>query len=81
MIDLTDKSKFIMMSRERGTPSSGKYRIRNEVIEINANSSLRIVELSKTALTLKLILNIEHRDVSAKGEAMQLKFVEMKKLE
>lgn len=81
VIDLTDKSKFIMMSRERGAPSRGKYKIRNEVIEINANFSLRIVELSNAALTLNLILNFEHQDVSVKGEAMQLKFVEMKKLE
>lgn len=81
VIDLTDTSKFVMISNERGAPSSGEYKIRNKVIEINANFSLRIVELSKTTLTLNLILNFEHADVSAKGEAMELKFVQMKKIE
>src|SRR5690606_20719602 len=50
VIDLTDTSKFVMISNERGAPSSGEYKIRNKVIEINANFSLRIVELSKTTL-------------------------------
>lgn len=81
VIDLTDKSKVITISKERGAPSSGKYKVRNEVIEINANFSLRIVELSKTTLTLNLILNFEHGDVSAKGEVMELKFVQMKRIE
>lgn len=81
VIDLTEKSKFVMMSKERGTPSSGRYKIKNEVIEINANFSLRIVELSNTALTLILILNFEHGQVSVKGEALEMKFVQMKKLE
>lgn len=78
VIDLTDKSKFIMRSKDRGTPSSGKYKIRDEVIEINASFSLRIVELSKSALTLNLVLNFEHGDVSVKGEAIELRFVQMK---
>jgi hypothetical protein len=81
VIDLTDKSKFIMMSKDRGTPSSGKYKIRSEVIEINAHFSLRIVELSKAALTLNLILNLKHGKVSVKGEALEMKFVQMKRLE
>jgi hypothetical protein len=81
VIDFTDKSKFIVMSKERGAPSSGKYKIRNEVIGIDANFSLRIVELSKTALTLNLILDFEHGKVSIKGEALEMKFVQMKKLE
>lgn len=79
VIDLTDKSKFIMLSKERGAPSTGKYKIANEVIEINANVSLRIIELSKTALTLNLILNIVHGDVVANGEAFELRFVQMEK--
>lgn len=78
VIDLTDRSKFIMMSKARKAPSSGKYKIRNEVIGIHANFSLRIVALSKTSLTLNLILNLEHGNVSAKGEAMELTFVQMK---
>lgn len=81
VIDLTDKSKLIMISKERGAPSSGKYKIKKEVIEINSNNSLRIVNLSKDSLTLHLILNFEHKDVSMKGEALELKFTEMKKLE
>ena len=48
---------------------------RDEVIEINANVSLRIVQLSKTALTVNLILNFEDQDFFAKGEAIELKFL------
>lgn len=81
VIDLTDKKKFILTSQERGAPSTGEYSIENKVIEINANLSLRIVSLSKTALTLNLILNFEHGEVSVKGEALEMKFVQMKKLE
>lgn len=69
------------MSKERGAPSSGKYKIKNEVIEINSNYEYRIVNLSKESLTLHLILNLEHKDVSIKGEALELKFIQMKKLE
>lgn len=81
IIDLTDKEKFILTSKERGAPSTGTYSVKNKVIEINANLSLRIVELSKTALVLNLILNFEHGKVSVKGEALEMKFVQMKKLE
>jgi hypothetical protein len=70
-----------LTSKERGAPSTGKYSIKNNVIEINANLSLRIVELSKTALILNLILNFEHGEVSVKGEALEMKFVQMKKSE
>lgn len=80
IIDLTDKSKFIMISKERGAPSSGEYNINKEMIQINANFSLRIVELSNAALTLNLILNLEHGDVSVKGEVMELKFTQLKKI-
>lgn len=81
VIDLTDKSKLIMMSKERGAPSSGRYRIKNEVIEINSNYSFRIADLSKVSLTLHLILNFEHKDVSIKGEVLQMRFIQMKKLD
>ena len=80
VIDLTDKSKLISMSKKRGAPSSGKYTIKNEVIEINPNYSLRILDLSKDTLTLHLILNFETKDVSIKGEALELKFIQMKRL-
>jgi hypothetical protein len=81
VIDLTDNTKLIIRSKERGAPSSGKYRIRNEVIEINSNYSFRIVNLSKEDLTLHLILNVEHKDVSIKGEALEMRFAQIKKLE
>lgn len=81
IIDLNDKKKFILTSKERSAPSTGSYSVKNKVIEINANLSLRIVELSKTALVLNLILNFEHGVVSVKGEALEMKFVQMKKLE
>lgn len=80
VIDLTDKTKVIMMSKDRNAPSSGKYKIKNEVIQINSNFSLRIVDLSKTTLTLNLILNFENGDISIKGEAMEMKFVLMKSI-
>jgi hypothetical protein len=80
VIDLTDKSKLISMSKKRGAPSSGKYTIKNEVIEINPNYSLRILDLSKDTLTLHLILNFETKDVSIKGEALEMKFIQMKRL-
>lgn len=78
VIDLTDKIKLIMVSKGRGAPSSAKYKIKNEVIEINSNYSFRIVKLSKSSLTLHLILNFEHKDVSIKGEALEMRFVQMK---
>jgi hypothetical protein len=77
VIDLTDKSKLIMMSKGRGAPSSEKYRIKNEVIEINPNYSFRIVDVSDETLTLNLILNFESKDVSIKGEALEMKFTQM----
>lgn len=81
VIDLTDNTKLIISSKERGAPSSGKYKIRNTVIEINSNYSFRIVNLSKEALTLHLILNFEHKDVSIKGEVLEMRFAQIKKLE
>lgn len=78
IIDLTDKSTFIMTVNGRGAPSTGKYSIKNDVIEIDPKISLRIIELSKTSLILHLILNFEHGGVPIKGEAMELKFVQMK---
>jgi hypothetical protein len=78
VIDLTDKAKLIMVSKKRGAPSSGKYKIKNEVIEINSNYSFRIVKLSKASLILHLILNFDHKDVSIKGEALEMEFVQMK---
>jgi hypothetical protein len=78
VIDLTDKSKLIMMSKGRGAPSSGKYVIKNEVIEINPNCSLRIVDVNKVILTLILILNVESKDISIMGEALEMKFKQMK---
>ena len=72
VIDLTDKAKIIMVSRERGAPAQAKYKIKNDVIQINSNYSFRIVDLSKEALTLHLILNFESKDVSVKGEARLL---------
>jgi hypothetical protein len=80
VIDLTDKSKLIMMSKERGAPSSSKYKIKNEVIEINPNFSFRIIDLSKDTLTLNLILNFEKKNVSIKGDALEMKFVQMKSM-
>jgi nucleoside-triphosphatase THEP1 len=81
VIDLTDKSKLITISKERSAPSIGKYKIRDEVIEINPKYSFRIVDLSKDTLILYLILNFENKDVSIKGEALEMKFIQMKKLE
>jgi hypothetical protein len=81
VIDLTDKSKLIMLSKERGAPSVGKYKIKNDVIEVNSNYSFRIVDLSNDSLTLNLILNLEKNEVSVKGEALEMKFTQLKKLE
>lgn len=79
VIDLTDKSKLIMMSKER-VPSSGEYMIKNQVIEVNPNYSLRIVDLSEDTLTLNLILNLENKGVSIKGEALEMKLIQMSSL-
>jgi hypothetical protein len=81
VIDLTDKSKAIILSKERGTPSMGKYKIKNGTIEINPHLSLRIVSLSNDSLILHLILDLEHKNVSVKGEALEMKFIPMKKME
>lgn len=80
VIDLTDKAKIIMVSRERGAPAQAKYKIKNDVIQINSNYSFRIVDLSANTLTLNLILNFENKDVSIKGEALEMRFVQMKEL-
>lgn len=81
IIDLTDESKAIVVSEKRGAPSMGKYKIKNDVIEINSNCSFRITDLSKDTVTLNLILNFENKDVSIKGEALEMRFIQMKKLE
>jgi hypothetical protein len=77
VIDLTDESKVIMVSQKSGTPGSAKYKIKNNVIEFTPYYSFRIADLSKEALTLHLILNIENKNVSIKGEALEMKFVVM----
>lgn len=77
VIDFTDKSKVIAMPK-KGAPSIEKYMIKNGVIEINANYSFRIVELSSDALTLNLILNFKRGDVSVKGDVMELTFIQLK---
>ena len=50
------------------------------MIEVNSNYSFRIVDLSENALTLNLILNFEKNDVFIKGEALEMKFIQMEKL-
>lgn len=80
VIDLTDKSTFIMVSKERGAPSSGKYTIKKDVIVITSNYSFRIVAVSADTLTLNLILNFENKGVSIKGEALEMKFIQMKSI-
>lgn len=81
VIDLTDKSNLIMMSKDDAAPSTVKYKIRNEVIEINQDYSLRIVELSEDRLTLNMILNFENEGVALNGEVLEMKFVQMKDLD
>ncbi|MEJ1242496.1 hypothetical protein WBG78_30385 [Chryseolinea sp. T2] len=57
VVDLTDKSNCIVISNERGAPWGGKYKIRNEVIDFGTNVMLRIVEVSKSTLTLILVFS------------------------
>ena len=70
-----------MMSKDDAAPSTVKYKIRNEVIEINQDYSLRIVELSEDRLTLNMILNFENEGVALNGEVLEMKFVQMKDLD
>ena len=78
VIDLTDKSKVILRSKKRGAPSTAKYALKNDVIEISPNCNLRIVDLSEDTLTVNLILNFGNENVSIKGEALEMKFIQMK---
>jgi hypothetical protein len=80
VIDLCDQSTVITIAEKaRGTPSKAKYKIANNIIELNELISLRIVELTQDKLTLNVIINLAHNKVSAKGEAVQMKFIQMKK--
>ena len=81
VVDLTDRSNVIIISKKRGAPSSGDYNIKDNVIEINSNLFLRITDLSEDTLTLNVILKIEDKNVSLNGEVMELKFTQMKNLE
>ena len=78
VLDLTDKSKVIAIAEKRGAPFSDKYKIKDNMIEITADYSFRIVELTEDSLTLRLILNIQHEKSSMEGEVVELKFVQMK---
>lgn len=77
LIDLTDTSNFIMTSPVSGTPTVGKYSIKKDIIKVNRNLSFRIVSLSKDILTLNMILNFKQSSVAIKGEAAELRFIEM----
>ena len=82
VIDLTDKSSIISISeKDRGTPSTIKYKIINSIIEFSEYVSLKIVNVTQDTLTLNLIVNLEQGNVSVKGEAVEMKFVQMKELE
>ncbi len=82
VIDLSDKSTIIIISeKDRGTPSTTKYKILDNVIEISDKVSLKIINLTQDILTLHLILDFEHKDVSVKGAAVEMKFVQMKTMD
>lgn len=80
LMDLTDKSKVIITTGKSGAPSAGKYTIKKDIIKLNPNLSFRIVNLTKETMTLNMILNFEGDDVALKGEAMEMKFVQMKSI-
>lgn len=75
VIDLTDRSRCISISNGRGTPYAGKYKIENGSIDFGTNTSFRIVELSKTALTLILVLNKKRGKL--KGDVVELRFAQL----
>lgn len=82
VIDLTEKSKLILLSGERLAPAMSKYRVTKDVIEIEItpNFSFRIINVEENSLLLHLILNIDQKELAIKGTVMEMTFVVMKKL-
>ncbi len=80
VIDLTEKSRVIMISAGRGTPSSAKYKIKDSVLLISSNYSFRITNISTETLTMNLIINFKRKDVSVNGEALEIKLIRMKSM-
>jgi hypothetical protein len=84
VIDLCDKVKAIVRSSDRGTPFITKYKIQHDVIKFSANVSpdvsLRIVNVGQDSLTLNLIIDLTDKNASIKGETVEMKFVQMKKV-
>lgn len=80
ILDLTDKAKAIVVSQEHNIPYTYKYVLLNNIIELSANYSFRIAELTNETLTLIMILNFSNKDVSIKGEALEMKFARCEKL-
>jgi hypothetical protein len=81
VIDLTDPTRVILVSNKRGAPSTGDYRIKDNVIHFNPSISFRIIHISESALTWNMILDFKSKGTSIEGEALEMKFVQMKKLE
>jgi hypothetical protein len=81
VIDLSNKSTIIFISeKERGTPSSTTYKIIDNVIVFSETISFKIVDLTRDSLTLHLVIDLAQNNVSAKGAAVEMKFVQMKKI-
>jgi hypothetical protein len=81
VIDLTDKSTMIAITeKERNTPQSLNYKIIDNVITFSEVVSLKIINLTNDSLTLHLLIDFADEEVSAKGAAAEMKFVQMKKM-
>jgi hypothetical protein len=81
VIDLCSERDAIVVSDGRGTPALLTYAIKNNVITIPKYLSFRIVEISSDTLVLNLILNVEYKSASVKGEALQLRYNQMTKVD
>lgn len=81
VIDLSDKSNIIVISeKEHGTPSSSTYKIIDNVIMFSETISFKIINVTRDTLTLHLVIDFVHNNVSAKGAAIEMKFVQMKEI-
>jgi hypothetical protein len=81
VVDFTDKKTLITIDAKRGAPETGEYKIVGDRINMDSPVSFRIADLTEDTLTLCLIFNFSESDVSIKGEAMEYKFIRMKKME
>ena len=78
VLDFTNKSKVIVSGGKRGSAFIFPYEVHDDLIEISGTFSLRIMDVGRDVLTLRLVLDIQAKQGPVQSEVAEFKFAQMK---